>query len=112
MNLFPFQAEFLIERYLDGYAHHRIRRPIDGSTSQRSAALVVFADTLDDNTESIPGRRTKRNVVMKARRHRKHRKHNFVSRDSTQCRRSELYVDFAELVIIFISISSVLFILR
>ncbi|KAI1719526.1 transforming growth factor beta like domain-containing protein [Ditylenchus destructor] len=91
------KAEFLVERYLEGHAHHRIRRPIDGSTSQQSAALVVFADTLDDDTESVPGRRVKRNVVMKARRHRKHRKHNFVSRDSTQCRRSELYVDFAEL---------------
>lgn len=84
--------------------------------SSSEVALMVFTanaakeeSTIDDaaNFEPLKGltrgrRRYKRSTAAaanKAQQHRKrkHRKHHIAPKDSTQCKRSELYVDFVEL---------------
>uniref|UniRef100_A0A915D672 TGF-beta family profile domain-containing protein n=1 Tax=Ditylenchus dipsaci TaxID=166011 RepID=A0A915D672_9BILA len=62
---------------------------------QQSAALVVFVENLEEGSTPA-SRRTKRSIIKAQRKHRKHRKHHS-SKENTQCRRTELYVDFAEL---------------
>lgn len=61
---------------------------------KNNAALIVYIEDLANGNVK---KRLKREVIKSnQRRHRKHQKRN-TPKDLTQCRRTEMYVDFAEL---------------
>jgi hypothetical protein len=76
--------------------------PNDATTSSKliltnKAALVTYVQSNIPGTK--PRRKRNTGTTKNQRKHRKHRKHHNTlgPRDNSQCRRTKLYVDFAEL---------------
>lgn len=65
---------------------------------EKNAALVLYLEAAKDLKKSFIKKRVKREVVKmhKRRHHKQYRKHS-MSKENTQCRRTEMYVDFGEL---------------